>query len=378
MREKKKRLRQYYIFVLMTGILILGLTGSVQAAAPKLTAAKKTLVVGKTCTLSLKNNTKTVKWSNSQKSVVTMKKLKNNSVKLTAKKKGTAVITAKAGKKTYKCRITVKESPKLNKTGLTLTVGKTYDLKVTGTASAAKWSTSKKAVAAISRRSKYVYRVKAVKAGTADIKVKINGKTYKCRVTVKSAGISSAKVNRWYSEFMQKSSTVLPDGYILNLQNTYFAVVDINKDGVKELIVKQSAGAAYPGMTSAGRYVFTIYKNRVKFAGCVTTKQDNITSTYIYPSYGMISEWYTTASDRMDNFYVLQNGELKRKIELYRTWNSGNGQYLPATSDPLCYKNGVKISKAEYDRLNQKYDADKKLVELIPNTAANRKAVFGS
>ena len=70
---------------------------------------------------------------------------------------------------------------KLNKTKLTLEVGKTATLKLKG-AKVKKWSSSNKKVVTVSSKGK----VKAKKAGTATIKAKAkNGKIYKCKVTVK-------------------------------------------------------------------------------------------------------------------------------------------------------------------------------------------------
>ena len=82
--------------------------------------------------------------------------------------------------------------PKLNKTKITLTEGKSYNLKVKGISSKVKvtWKTTKKAVATVSSKGK----VKAKKKGTAVIKAtfkyKKSGKkvtkTLKCKVTVKA------------------------------------------------------------------------------------------------------------------------------------------------------------------------------------------------
>lgn len=71
---------------------------------------------------------------------------------------------------------------KLNKTKLTLTVGKSYSLKVKGTSGKVKWSSSKKSVAAVSSKGK----VKAKKAGSATITAKVSGKKLRCKVTVKA------------------------------------------------------------------------------------------------------------------------------------------------------------------------------------------------
>lgn len=70
----------------------------------------KTMYVGKTATLTLKNAGK-VKWKTSKKYVVTVTK-KKNKVIIKAKKAGKATITATYKKKTYKCRVTVKKNPK--------------------------------------------------------------------------------------------------------------------------------------------------------------------------------------------------------------------------------------------------------------------------
>lgn len=63
-----------------------------------------TLKKGKTYQLKLKNTTKKVTWKSSNKKVVTVGK----KGKVTAKKKGTAVVSAISGKKTYRCKVKVK------------------------------------------------------------------------------------------------------------------------------------------------------------------------------------------------------------------------------------------------------------------------------
>ena len=77
-------------------------------AKPKLSVKSKTMYVGKTATIKLKNAGK-VKWKTSKKSVVSISKKKKNKVWIKAKKAGNATLTATYGKKTYKCRITVKK-----------------------------------------------------------------------------------------------------------------------------------------------------------------------------------------------------------------------------------------------------------------------------
>lgn len=75
-----------------------------------------------------------------------------------------------------------KKKVALNKTKLTLTVGKSYKLKLKNNKKKIKWSSSKKKVATVSKTGK----VKAKKAGTARITAKVGKKKYVCKVTVKN------------------------------------------------------------------------------------------------------------------------------------------------------------------------------------------------
>jgi len=102
---------QKCIGVVLVLAMISGLVPAETAmAAKKVSISKKklTLTMGKSVTLKLKNIKKSkkrkVKWSSSKKSVAVV----NKSGKITAKKKGTAKITAKYAGKKYTCKVTVK------------------------------------------------------------------------------------------------------------------------------------------------------------------------------------------------------------------------------------------------------------------------------
>ena len=99
--------------------------------------------------------------------------------KITAKKAGSAVITAKTGSVTAKYKINV-YNPFLSVKSKTLKKGKSFTLKVTG-AIDIKFKSNKKSVAAVSSNGK----ITAKKKGSAIITVKANGVTLKCKVTVK-------------------------------------------------------------------------------------------------------------------------------------------------------------------------------------------------
>lgn len=150
----------------------------------KLNKTKLTLVKGKSYTLKVIGNKKKIKWSTSNKKIATV----NSKGKVTAKKKGIVTITAKIGSKKYKCKITVKNPIKLNKTKVTLNKGKTYTLKVTGTKKKVTWSSSNKKVATVNSKGK----VTAKKKGTVTIIAKADGLTVKSKVTVKNPSKSIA------------------------------------------------------------------------------------------------------------------------------------------------------------------------------------------
>ncbi len=77
---------------------------------------------------------------------------------------------------------------KLNKTKVTLTVGKTCQLKLKGTTKKIKWTSSKKSVATVSSKGK----VKAKKIGNATISARVSGKKYRCKVTVKAKATTAS------------------------------------------------------------------------------------------------------------------------------------------------------------------------------------------
>lgn len=161
--------------ILMTTMLIPAFQAS--AASVRLNKTKIVLVVGQTYNLKVSGTKKTPQWSSSNKKIVSV--TKKGVVK--GLRKGTATITAKIGKKTYKCKVTV-ESPKLSSTKKTVTAGTSFTLKLNGTKQTVKWYTSNKKIATVSKKGV----VKTLRAGSVKITAKVGGKSYVCRVTVKA------------------------------------------------------------------------------------------------------------------------------------------------------------------------------------------------
>ena len=158
---------------------------------------------------------KTVTWSTSDASVATV----NDGV-VTAKKVGTATITAKAGDKSATCEITVVATPvtsvTLNKTSASVKAGETVTLTATvkpddATDKTVTWSTSDATVATVSNGV-----VTAKKVGTATITAKAGDKSATCEITVVSTPVTAVTLNKTSvslkaGETVTLTATVKPD-----------------------------------------------------------------------------------------------------------------------------------------------------------------------
>lgn len=146
------------------------------AGKVKISKTKATIVVGSTLQLKVQNNKKKIKWATSNKKVATVSK----KGKVKAKKKGKATITAKIGKKSYKCKVTVNNPPIINLSKATIDFGKTIQLSIKNTSAKVKWSSSNSAIAKVDSKGK----VTAVEKGTATITATVEKKKFKCVITV--------------------------------------------------------------------------------------------------------------------------------------------------------------------------------------------------
>lgn len=167
---------------------------SVIPDAAKVTLNKKSITLGKKepftliATVAPQRASQTVTWKSNKPSVVSV-----NKGKLTAKRTGTAKITATTGNgKTVTCTVTVKKAPnkvKFTKAVITLKRGKTTTLNKklklpAGTASySRKFTSAKKKIVKVLDSS--TGKIKAVSKGTVTIKVKtFNGKSATIKVKV--------------------------------------------------------------------------------------------------------------------------------------------------------------------------------------------------
>lgn len=201
------------------------------SAAAKLNCTSKKLYVGQTYKLKVFGTKKKVKWSSSNSRVAKV----NSQGKVTAKKAGAATITVKGSGKNLKCKITVKKpSIKLNKTSAAIyTSGtKTVKLKATVKGASAKvtWKSSNRNIATVDSGGK----VTAKKAGKVTITAKANGKTAKCKVTVKK--LSKRKRALMIYKTLLAKGTIKYFG--LNYAVSAFAVADTDGDSIPELYIR--------------------------------------------------------------------------------------------------------------------------------------------
>ena len=151
-------------------------TCKVQVETPRINKNSLILCKGTTYSLKLLGTRQKVKWKSSKTSIVSV----NSSGKIMAKAKGTAIISAEVNNKKYTCKVLV-ETPKLNKTSVTLYENGSYTLKVLGTKQKVIWKSSDITVASVNNNGK----ITAKTSGTAIITATVANKKYTCEITVK-------------------------------------------------------------------------------------------------------------------------------------------------------------------------------------------------
>ena len=149
----------------------------VTEAAPRISSSKLTMIKGQSRTLKITGLKKGQKitWKSSNSKIVAV----NKAGKLQAKAKGSATITGTVSKRKYTCKVTV-QAPKLNKTSITLKVGQTYQLKLSGTNQKITWKSSNSKIVTVNKAGK----LQAKSAGNATVTAQVNGIRFVCKVKI--------------------------------------------------------------------------------------------------------------------------------------------------------------------------------------------------
>ena len=230
-------------------------------------------------------------------------------------------------------------SLKLNKTSLTIYVGKNSTLKVSGTSKKVTWSTSNKKVATVSSKG----TVSAKSSGTATITAKVNNKNLRCKVTVKKATKNKKAALKAYYNFWK--SYTFTTGY----STRGFNLAYINNDSIPELVVFDG------DYHVSGGKVYAYVNGKVKYLGEFgewggfeyQEKKGVICSTWSR------SNSYTT--------YYRWNGS---KLSTIMSANS-IGQFN-SNGDYVCqyYINNKKVTRSKYESSTAPYEKGLKSISL--------------
>ncbi len=307
----------------------------------RLTSISKTVYVDDTYTLkaTVAPSSETVTWSSSNTKIAAV----NSKGKVTAKKAGTATITAKIKGTSIKktCKITVKEkSLKLSDDKISIYVGDTKTLKATSTPSNEKilWSSSNTKIATVNSSGK----VTAKKAGTATITAKIKDTNIKktCEVAVKNVEakkviLSASTASIYVGEARTLTATVSPT-------NTTNKELTWSSSDTSVAIVS-TAGKVTGKKAGTATITVKVSGTNIKDTCKVTVKNKTATAAEIADKFYHTwkgSQYSTEIQNRITKTYMYINGESegsKYKIT-NSTVNADGSIWIYATiQDPTQY-----------------------------------------
>ena len=238
----------------------------------------------------------------------------------------------------------------LSKTKLTAIAGKKYKIVLRNRKRDTKiqWSSSKKSIATVSG-SGTTCEITAKKAGTTVVTAKVEGKTYRCTVTVKKAAAPAkpttpkAKALKAYEAFLKNGTIMVEDEDGNNRrrkvsQSCTFALIYLDNDNVPELLLDYSRMPdCVPWQVG---YLYTYRNGKVTNLG-VIHKYDSL---WYYKKTGVLVR------------KSFDDGVMREVISYSRLYNGKYKDSLSKASITPYIKNAAKIE-----------------ITFISNTEANRK-----
>ncbi|GHI00015.1 Ig-like domain-containing protein [Neobacillus kokaensis] len=329
-------------------------TVKVATKTVKVTKTKVSVTAGKTVTLTAvvspsDSMDKTVKWKSSNTKIATV----DSKGKVTCKKKGTAIITATVkGAKAASVKVTVTppvaaKAVKVSKTSITLSKGKTYNLKATVSPSnttnkTLKWKSSNTKVAKVDSKGK----VTAVGAGTATITAATtNGKKATVKITVPY--VKSLSAGKW------KAGSDLPAGRykITTNYGSGNLFIGMGTDRfVNEILSSEDDGFGVTVVTTdikAGDSIEILGLNSVQF-----TRVKNVKSNTLHSGYWTVGKdinpgrYRITTTSESGNLIIERGSNL-----LVNEILTNKPDYFGVTSVTTTLKTGDRIMISGLDRV---------------------------
>ena len=239
-----------------------------------------------------------------------------------------------------------KEEIKLSKTKKTLYVGEKYTLKIKGTTKKAKWwKSSNTKVATVNSNGK----VTAKKKGTAEIKVKVGDKKYKCTIKVKNlpADNKSTKGVIYLTFDDGPSAAITPKVLdILKKEKVKATFFVLNYSKSNEKLIKRIVKEGHTiGIHGYSHEYSKIYKSKKAFLNNVYKLQDKI-----YKLTGVKTKFMRFpggSSNTVSRHYYkgimsLLTKEMLSRGFRYFDWNVSSGDAGGAKTSNDVYKNVTK------------------------------------
>lgn len=329
---KKKVFLRFLSLVLIISLLFNVPVVSYAKSEIRLNKTSVTLTIGSSVNLKVKNTTKKVKWSSSNKSVAEV----YSDGEVCANNAGKAKITAKVGNKKYTCKIEVLRQYISNDTIL-LNVGDSKSLRVFGISKddIINWGSDDEDIAVVSDNG----RVTALKSGETNVYAMLNGgigETYECKVIVTGGDISpNTTVKPTPSNSQNHNNTVTEFGSVSG-NITYFYNKfrgNVSDTGAQIILIPLDSDRTGKNMPNLNSYVvwkistlnrignpYKVYNGKVDGVGSYTL-QNIATGKYII---FVISERTTSGSA----FNDLENYKSEIKELVLPCLNTTNSEYL--------------------------------------------------